>query len=178
MQVNISYFAATSPLLLTFFTLVITSFGTRGGRTMFDQTWLQSLWWLWWWHRKCFYNYWHRSHPHHFNYCHCHHHHPGEKFIQEINTGLASENHPVNSSLEFVRACRWEKFNHYWNNFTSSITFTIHMFQLFGNVSYSLYTTNNNNNNSSTQARMEPEMDIFPEKKKKKKAEKVKLFCI
>ena len=48
------------------------------------------------------------------------------------------------------------------------------MFQLFGNVSYSLYTTNNNNNNSSTQARMEPEMDIFPEKKKKKKAEKVK----
>ena len=49
-----------------------------------------------------------------------------------------------------------------------------HMFQLFGNVSYSLYTTNNNNNNSSSQARMEPEMDIFPEKKKKKKAEKVK----
>ena len=34
-QVNISYFAATSPLLLTFFTLVITSFGTRGGRTTF-----------------------------------------------------------------------------------------------------------------------------------------------
>ena len=47
------------------------------------------------------------------------------------------------------------------------------MFQLFGNVSYSLYTTNNNNNNSSSQARMEPEMDIFPEKKKKKKVEKV-----
>ena len=62
--------------------------------------------------------------------------------------------------------------------FTSDITLTIHMFQLFGNVSYSLYTTNNNNNNSSSQARMEPEMDIFPEKKKKKKAEKVKSICI
>ena len=29
--VKISYFAATSPLFLTFFTLIITSFGTRGG---------------------------------------------------------------------------------------------------------------------------------------------------
>ena len=30
--VKISYFAATSPLFLTFFTLIITSFGTRGGK--------------------------------------------------------------------------------------------------------------------------------------------------
>ena len=30
--VKISYFAAASPLFLTFFTLIITSFGTRGGR--------------------------------------------------------------------------------------------------------------------------------------------------
>jgi hypothetical protein len=29
--VKISYFAATSPLFLTFFTLLITSFGSRGG---------------------------------------------------------------------------------------------------------------------------------------------------
>merc|ERR1719193_2739479 len=28
---QISYFAATSPLFLTFFTVIITSFGTRGG---------------------------------------------------------------------------------------------------------------------------------------------------
>jgi len=33
--VKISYFAATSPLFLTFFTLIITSFGTRGG--LFDE---------------------------------------------------------------------------------------------------------------------------------------------
>jgi len=95
--VNISYFAATSPLLLTFFTLVITSFGTRGG----NQYWF----------------------------------------------GLRK---PPCQFLFGVCPC----------------------LQLFGNVSYSLYTTNNNNNNSSSQARMEPEMDIFPEKKKKKKAEK------
>jgi hypothetical protein len=31
--VKISYFAATSPLFLTFFTLLITSFGSRGGET-------------------------------------------------------------------------------------------------------------------------------------------------
>jgi hypothetical protein len=94
--VNISYFAATSPLLLTFFTLVITSFGTRGG----NQYWF----------------------------------------------GLRK---PPCQFLFGVCPC----------------------LQLFGNVSYSLYTTNNDNNNS--QARMEPEIsDIFPEKKKKKKAEK------
>ena len=51
--------------------------------------------------------------------------------------------------------------------------------QLFGNVSYSLYTTNNNNNNNNNnnstmdQARADAEVDIYPEKKKKKKAEKV-----
>ena len=32
--VKISFFAATSPLFLTFFTLIITSFGTRGERDM------------------------------------------------------------------------------------------------------------------------------------------------
>ena len=34
--VKISYFAATSPLFLTFFTLIITSFGTRGGKLVRD----------------------------------------------------------------------------------------------------------------------------------------------
>ena len=34
--VKISYFAATSPLFLTFFTLIITSFGTRGGKLFKD----------------------------------------------------------------------------------------------------------------------------------------------
>ena len=34
--VKISYFAATSPLFLTFFTLIITSFGTRGGKLVED----------------------------------------------------------------------------------------------------------------------------------------------
>ena len=38
----------------------------------------------------------------------------------------------------------------------------IYCLQLFGNVSYSLYTTNNNNRDTN---RMEPEVDIFPGKK-------------
>jgi len=40
---------------------------------------------------------------------------------------------------------------------------------LFGNVSYSLYTTNNNNRDAN---RMEPDVEIYPGKKKTKKAEK------
>jgi len=92
--VKISYFAATSPLFLTFFTLIITSFGTRGG----NQYWF----------------------------------------------GLRK---PPCQFLFGVCPC----------------------LQLFGNVSYSLYTANNNNRDTN---RMEPEVDIFPGKKKAKKAEK------
>jgi len=92
--VKISYFAATSPLFLTFFTLIITSFGTRGG----NQYWF----------------------------------------------GLRK---PPCQFLFGVCPC----------------------LQLFGNVSYSLYTTNNNNREAS---RIESDVDIFPGKKNKKKAEK------
>merc|ERR1711976_224857 len=92
---QIRYFSVCSPLYLTFFTLIIASFGSKGG----NQYWF----------------------------------------------GLRK---PPCQFLFGVCPC----------------------LQLFGNVSYSLYTTNNNN--SSSQARMEPEMDIFPEKKKKKKVEK------
>ena len=60
------------------------------------------------------------------------------------------------------------------NNYLGHL-FAKFQLQLFGNVSYSLYTTNNNsssnNNNNSEQVRMEPDVEIFPEKKKKKKAE-------
>ena len=48
--------------------------------------------------------------------------------MQEINTGLAFENHHVSSSSEFARVCRWGKCNHCGNNFTSDKTLTIHMF--------------------------------------------------
>ena len=90
---------------------------------------------------------------------------------------MVSENHPANSSLAFARVYRWELVI-ILNNPKELKKKLINLFQLFGNVSYSLYTTNNNNNNTS-QARMEPEMDIFPEKKKKKKVEKVgKLLCL
>jgi len=91
--VKISYFAATSPLFLTFFTLIITSFGTRGG----NQYWF----------------------------------------------GLRK---PPCQFLFGVCPC----------------------LQLFGNVSYSLYTTGSGTREA---VRMEPEVDLFPGKKKKKKLE-------
>jgi len=97
--VKISYFAATSPLFLTFFTLIITSFGTRGG----NQYWF----------------------------------------------GLRK---PPCQFLFSVCPC----------------------LQLFGNVSYSLYTHNNNNsnNNRETHRMTDTEIiDIFPSKKKNKKVE-------
>merc|ERR1711874_275386 len=92
--VKISYFAAASPLFLTFFTLIITSFGTRGG----NQYWC----------------------------------------------GLRK---PPCQFLFGVCPC----------------------LQLFGNISYSLY--NNNNSGRDASNRNEPDIDIFPGKKKNKKTE-------
>ena len=33
-SIRVSYFAASAPLFLTFFTLVITSFGSKGGKSL------------------------------------------------------------------------------------------------------------------------------------------------
>jgi len=43
--------------------------------------------------------------------------------------------------------------------------------QLFGNVSYSLYTHNNNNRETNRMTDLETSVDIFPGKKTKKKVE-------
>lgn len=96
--VKISYFAAASPLFLTFFTLLVTSFGSRGG----NQYWF----------------------------------------------GLRK---PPCQFLFGVCPC----------------------LQLFGNVSYSLYSNNNtsSNNNNSDSAAHEADIDIFPGKKKNRQVE-------
>ena len=109
--VKISYFAAASPLFLTFFTLIITSFGSRGKSAALICPALQSS-------------------------------------VIIISLGG----------------------NQYWFGLRKppcQFLFSVcPCLQLFGNVSYSLYTHNNNNRETNRMTDIDLSLDIFPSKTK------------